>query len=135
LSPALKNTLTGGNVSDADHFLCYDAAGSPLNLTANLINQFLPEQIVLLDPKFFCNPVEKQHAGVTFPILNDIEHLVCYDIDPHGSLNVPSVILVDQFLTTLGLPFESVLLCVPSLKTGVTPTEESTWGKVKSIYR
>ena len=134
LTPALKNQASP-SLPLVNHYLCYDAVGGGLNIPASLINQFGGEEVLLLDPKFFCNPVQKEHAGVLFPILNELDHLVCYDFTPHGTFAGISVGIVDQFVQTFGLPFESVLLCVPSEKTGVTPTDESTWGKVKSIYR
>lgn len=135
LAPAAKNSPSGEPPAGRNHFLCYEALGGGLGVFMNLINQLTDEDITLLDPKLFCNPVKKLHFGNFSDIVDDQEHLVCYDFDPHGILTGIPLALADQFLITQGQPFESVLLCLPSLKTGVTPTDESTWGKVKSIYR
>ena len=136
LSPANKNQMPGSPLPDLrDHFLCYDAAGDELLRNVILDNQFGFETHILLKPDLFCNPVQKEHNGVIFPIINEIDHLVCYQFEHPDSLTL-TVTTEDQFVLTNLALFQSIKLCVPSLKTGVTPTEDnSTWGRLKSIYR
>ena len=83
-----------------------------------LLDQFHPENNVpLLEPRYLCNPAEKVHNAVTFPIqgLFEDDHLACYGIPPD-----PLVTVFDadqQFgpsdnLTTIN----AEMLCVPSSK-------------------
>jgi hypothetical protein len=135
LVPALKFPQEGELPPIADHFKCYKALGEPLNLTATLQTQFGFETVVLDRPEVFCNPAEKVLPdGQAFPIMNDRDHLVCYRIFPEEPLGT-TVTYLDQFLNEFGVVEENRWLCVPSLKTGVTQAEETSWGRLKTIYR
>jgi hypothetical protein len=147
LTPAVKNPLpddpgkAGFPISNggvpANHYLCWDALGAPVSKIVTLETQFgFEDDVKVLDPKYFCNPVMKQHAGVVYDIIDDQNHLVCYQLDPIHSPLVASVFVDDQFLqnNVMG-PVESELICVPTFKEGYVQTEKSTWGKLKSIYR
>lgn len=129
--PARKNE-TGPPIS-ANHYKCYSAGGAFTQRTVVLKDQFGTAQTIVLKPVLFCNPAEKTHSGRTYPIVNDEAHLACYEIQ-YFSVAVPSVLAQDQFLTgdlQIGL---ASWLCVPSTKLFPIPTEESTWGRIKSLY-
>ena len=104
-----------GQVELVDHFKCYDVdeeestALDPAPVV-NLIDQFGVEPEVLVgDPEFFCNPVDKDGEG----ILNAEAHLTCYDIGDDDDDQVRTVLVTNQFgdqtLTVTG----PEILCVP----------------------
>lgn len=134
MTPAQKNVPPPFQLPPANHFLCYDAFGPPLNQPVSLFTQFGSEHVDLLNPVFFCNPVEKHHAGVTYPILDPNQHLTCYTFNPPGSASA-GVTIVDQFTFTFAPLAVAQIVCLPSIKNIPTPTEGSTWGRVKTIYR
>jgi hypothetical protein len=144
LVPALKNPLPGSPEDGfplsvvavyPDHYLCYDALGESAHKTATLETQFGFENVAVTYPELFCNPVNKQHDGQDFLINNNIDHLVCYKIDPPHTVTSAGFALEDQITRTEAHTFESQWLCVPSFKEDFVQTKESTWGKLKSIYR
>jgi len=115
--------------TDLDHYKCYAASGPALlNVVVNLKDQFLSENVRVLQPVRFCNPVRKNHNGVITGILHPNVHLTCYTTStsqfPGTSINIQN-----QFglFNALGVRPPD-LLCVPSLKlswsvvTGTTPT-------------
>jgi len=123
-------------LGDLDHYKCYRVEGPPVEISRLLIDQFQGGFTDVLFPEYLCNPVEKTHldVGTNFPILRPTEHLVCYQIN-FPPLPGLAVSFRDQFIETQ-VPLDFVdLLCVPSLKEGVVQVEDSSWGKVKSIYR
>jgi len=148
LAPAVKNVNGGGTpdaggsgpgdpaLGDLDHYKCYRVEGLPLSHSVILDDQFQGAVGEVLAPLYLCNPVEKTHLDGTgnFPIHKPTEHLVCYQI---GFPPLPglSVFFQDQFIE-IQVPLDFVdLLCLPSLKEEVVQVDESSWGKVKSIYR
>jgi len=104
-----------------DHFKCYRATGESLHTTVDLKDQFhREEQVPVLEPFGFCNPVEKLHSGVpTVPIQNRQAHLVCYKIATLPFIQ--TVFAVNQFGRETLVVRRADLLCVPSLKLSVTP--------------
>lgn len=145
LAPAFKNTpgaaaqgLRTASVpfpQNANHYKCYDAFGPPVGVPATLETQFGFEDVMVMHPELLCNPAEKiTPDGLAYPIIDPHYHLVCYRIDPPQPIGV-AVTAFDQFgewYLHLDAP---TYLCVPSLKTGVVPTETSTWSRVKGLYR
>ena len=134
LLPALKNDNNITPLPNINHFKCYDAVGPPPVVTVTLQDQFGTLVVVVLNPVFFCNPVEKTVDGNFFPIVDPINHLACYEVDPKTTFNIAALVQ-DQFVTQDILIFQHTFLCVPSLKLGTIPTEESTWGRIKSMYQ
>lgn len=99
-----------------DHFKCYQKVGSaqPVTVPVHLRDQFGDQKHVVGIPMFFCNPVEKQHAGVVTPIRNPNAHLTCYQIV--GRAPKRTVRLKNQFETRDIKIRPPKLLCVPSDK-------------------
>jgi hypothetical protein len=142
-NPALKNanSADGSTVPtppDANHYKCYEASGQPVGLEVSLGHQFDPGiHTQVLEPELFCNPTEKLHldTGLQNNIHQLDRHYVCYRIEPPVTLGF-QIGFADQFLFDEFLNLDvSELLCVPTLKTGFVQTEESSWGKLKAIYR
>jgi len=119
-----------------DHFLCYEVVkGESVDEMVNLDDQFTDEPIDLMirEPKYFCNPVAKIHNGVTTPITNPIHHLVFYEIeDVVGVSEFPNA--KDQFNLAPGWTLEVSLLLflgVPTFKgEEVCLPATSTWGLI-----
>ena len=66
-----------------NHYWCYEANGARVGARVTLEDQFSgPDAVRVEEPKLFCNPVEKTHAGARFRIEERRVHLTCYDI--HG---------------------------------------------------
>jgi hypothetical protein len=101
-----------------NHYWCYEATGPRVGERATLDDQFNgPDNVRVTTPTLFCNPVEKVHAGETFPIEDENLHLACYEI--HGkqkteqfTFTAENQFETDQFQTG---PWE--ILCAPAEKT------------------
>ena len=114
--------LPFGPPSGLDHFKCYTAQGSPANATVDLRDQFHFEpQVVVLNPDWYCNPVQKIHNGQVFPITDPQDHLVCYLINqqPPFAFNVN---INNQFGPDGFVVHEAHHLCVPTGELPPTPT-------------
>ena len=116
-----------------NHYKCYEAVGPTVVLEVSLVDQFDDVTVVVLQGKYFCNPVEKTAAGITFPIVDEEAHMTCYLVDNPTPYDI-QVYATDQFGQWFIPLLENLCLCLPALKQGVTATEESTWGRIKSIY-
>jgi hypothetical protein len=139
LVPTLKNQPAHSDpfpTLPVDHFKCYHAEGAPIGITVTLQTQFGQEIVQVMEPQWFCNPAQKLNLddGHADPIQNETDHLVCYRILPPQTVGT-SVVLQDQFWFHDAIVLESQWLCVPSLKTGVTATENTTWSRVRATYR
>ena len=100
---------------DIDHFLLYEVLdGPPIGIPVFLLDEFgIPEEVLVGVPRFFANPVQKTHLGLT-PILNPWGHLVFYEI-----LGMPSLVPIaaeNQFGYFESLALESYYLAVPTEK-------------------
>ena len=118
-----------------DHFKCYQVEGGAPPFGVILTDQFGTYSAAIIKPVYLCNPVEKElQNGSIFFISKPNEHLVCYEINIPAPPGI-TLDFQDQFATeTINLvhiPF----LCVPSEKDEVVQVEDSSWGKMKSIYR
>ncbi len=136
LNPALKNVPPGtGPLPVANHYVCYEAIGAPDVLTpVILVDQFGTSQVMVLRGKYFCNPVDKYADGVYYPIIDHAAHLTCYIVQNPNPIT-RSITTTDQFgYWQIGV-FDNDCLCAPALKEFPVRTEESTWGKVKALYR
>lgn len=136
LVPALKFPDGVQTLPTANHYKCYRADGEPLALPATLETQFGLETVKIGGPEIFCNPAQKfiPSTGEVFPIVDDVNHLVCYRIDPPDPLDI-SVSYADQFSPGGGTLSNARWLCIPSKKTGVVQASDKTWGELKAIYR
>lgn len=135
LNPATKDET--GPIPLANHYKCYRCDGSPPNATVMLADQWTQRTALVGDPWWLCNPTRKTVlGGPTYDIVDPDQHYVCYDI---GQVNyaapfTPAV--SDQFIQDEQLTiFSQRFLCVPSTKFDPTPTKQSTWGRVKILYR
>lgn len=130
--PTLKNGEGDiRDLTDISHFLCYEASGKRLNISAGIQDQFrtAPEPILVHAPQYFCNPAEKTRGTETSDIANNEDHLVCYKVTPSNAPpgEFSSVTVENQFegfdLTTPE-SFEVGplhFLCVPSEKLSFSP--------------
>ena len=125
--------LPGPPVPVGNHYLCYEAEGEPFDIPLQLDDQFGQWDNVAREPAYFCNPVEKIHEdGTSSGIVDPDVHLTCYRVDPI-TVGFP-FFWDDQFgRWNNGAQFQC-LVCLPSIKRFVIPTEESTWGRIKSLY-
>ena len=104
---------------DLDHFKCYRAYGAAINKFVTLRDQFHIEENVKVGYPFgFCNPTVKIHGGVTTPITNPDDHLVCYKITRKPFTG--PVVGLNQFGQENLTVREADLLCVPSKKLRVS---------------
>ncbi len=133
LNPARKNQP--GPPPPGNHYKCYECVGQPVLETVYLRDQFGQRTAVVLEPQLLCNPTVKQlPGGVSYPMLDPEQHLVCYRIDPMLWAYLPYV--TDQFIQDFPLEIgPDRWLCVPSYKHEPTSTSSSTWGQLKSLYR
>jgi hypothetical protein len=134
LAPALKNPDSPTEpLPNINHFKCYQANGQPPNQQVTLFDQFRQRTGTVGPPRYFCTPCEKVRGTQRFPILDPVTHLACYEIVPPMPFTVP-VLIRDQFIQNQVVPTQDRFLCVPSMKDFPTPTETSTWGRIKAIY-
>lgn len=128
--PTLKNGVGDErDLGDISHFTCYEASGKRVLVEADIDDQFQnPAATILVHaPHYFCNPAAKTRGGVTTPIANNEDHLVCYKVTP--SINPPGVTsatVENQFEGFDVTPPETFqigplhFLCVPSEKVSFT---------------
>jgi len=138
VNPALKNVepdpLGGPPPPVWNHYLCYDALGPTVGKPVILVDQFGQCNVVVIQGKLFCNPVEKRADGIIYPIIDYQAHLACYVVQ-NATPMTRSITAIDQFGYWQLQTYDNDCLCVPALKEEVIPTEESTWGKIKAMYR
>ena len=135
LNPALKNAPQGFPLPTANHYKCYNCTGDPVIVDVFLQDQFYGRPAQVLSPRFFCTPVDKIAFGQTHPMVDARQHYTVYDIDPGPPIF--QAIIRDQFILpdlTVQLNLDRFLM-VPTDKVLPTPTDQSTWGRVKGLYR
>lgn len=135
LLPSLKFPQPGQVLPPRQHYQCYAVEGPAPNQLVSLQDQFGPNEAFVDSARFFCNPVEKQDENGLFPITDPEAHLVCYRIVKTPPNPPITVLAQDQFGFWQSVLADAEYLCVPSFKTGVVPTQDHSWGRVKSIYR
>src|SRR6185436_8330056 len=136
LAPALKNVTTPP-LPQANHYLCYRATGFPAptqgyDMRDEWRVDFQQPQAL----EFLCAPCAKQHAGVTFPVVDTVTHFAVYPITPTSGNFVPFV--RDQFVNRQEFVHQVPIeyLFVPSEKTEPpTDVKRDTWGRLKRLYR
>lgn len=136
LNPALKHAQSPGEpLPIANHYKCYQAQGAPIQREVVLADQFGTRTAMVLEPELLCNPTEKiTDDGRVYPIIDPNAHLACYRIQPPMFYGIGAVIH-DQFIFADIRFKEDWLLCVPSTKNVIVPTEPQTWSRVKALYR
>jgi hypothetical protein len=99
------------------------ASGAPVDIGVVLADQFQARTALVLEPKLFCTPADKNGEGIADPI----NHLTCYTTNPIGQ--APGLIpIANQFLAA-GDQLELLgpdLLCAPSTKQVPAPAEHFT---------
>jgi hypothetical protein len=121
----------------ANHYLCYRAIGfPPPALSVHLRDEWRNDFQNPGPLEFLCVPCWKNHNGQIFAPVDTVNHLALYPITPVSELFYPFV--QDQFregpTPVRQTPIEYLL--VPSLKREEpTKTQNTTWGKVKVLYR
>lgn len=131
VNPALKNEP--GQPPPWNHYECYEAQGPAMGMPVQLIDQFGFYDAIVMEPELFCNPCAKDAFGILYDIIDPAIHLACYRLDPPYPSGF-QFFAFDQFGEWLLEAIETCWLCVPSLKLVAVGTEETTWGKVKSMY-
>jgi len=106
-----ERSLTPHNV--LDHFQCYKAKGEALKVYVDLEDEFGAATVLVREPEFFCNPVDKNGEGIRSPAL----HLTCYKIK--GEADKRDVLVENQFGEQALDVRKPELLCVPSSKVDI----------------
>jgi hypothetical protein len=135
INPAVKYPQPGQTIPVANHYRVYGCQGPPVNRSVTLVDQFRTTTAQVTDPLLFLVPAAKTVDGVTYPIVRPDAHFVCYGLligsfDPYIA-----VTFLDQFMTGSAFIPGQCFLCVPTIKHVPTPTETSTWGSVKALFR
>jgi hypothetical protein len=113
-----EKLITPGPV-DLDHYKCYDATGAPIDVGVGLVDQFQGRTALVLEPKLFCTPADKNGEGIDDPI----NHLTCYSTNPVGD-NPGLIPITNQFVAAGQLELLGPdLLCAPSTKEVPPPVE------------
>jgi hypothetical protein len=135
LAPAAKHPQPGDGPPVRNHYVCYEALEGPMiGRSVFVVDQFDAVHVMVVRGQLFCNPVEKRLAdGTTYPVVDATAHLTCYTVvDPTTYSNFVSAL--DQFGAPEMHLVSSDCLCNPASK-DLVGIEESTWGRIKSLYR
>jgi len=111
--------LISPGLVDLDHYKCYAAAGAQVDIGVGVLDQFQGRSTLVVEPKLFCTPVDKNGEGIADPDT----HLTCYDTNPLGQ--APGLIpFSNQFVAADQVELLGPdLLCAPSTKELVPPVE------------
>lgn len=101
---------------DANHYLCYDVEPYEIAKGVQLKDQFQSKSFEVVRARYLCNPAEKIHSGKTYPIVDNENHLMCYEIIPHNLVN-RQVLTHNQFGIKSLKAVQTEELCVPTVKT------------------
>ena len=98
-----------------DHYKVYKvAAGSKVSKVVKLHDRLGATEARVLSPKYFAVPAEKIHQGESFPIHNEVAHLVLYEAASYTRKQ--NIQTRDQFASRVLSIVKSDLLAVPCLK-------------------
>jgi hypothetical protein len=112
-------TLDTTSIPMLDHFLCYKAKGSAVDVTVSLQDQFGEKpEVLVAEPTLFCNPVDKNAEGIA----EATARLICYKIEEEGHKRL--VLIENQFGTQILQLKKPKLLCVPSEEIEVVQDNE-----------
>ena len=136
VAPAVKYPQPGDAPPERNHYLCYEAThGAEVIRPVMVVDQFGTVQVTVVIGKLFCNPVEKTLGdGTVFPIIDSQAHLACYLVENPEGYSIPVTVL-DQFGSPEMTLVSNDCLCAPALKERVLGVEQSTWGRIKALYR
>ena len=101
---------------DANHYLCYDVEPYTITKGVSLRDQFQNRSFEVIRARYLCNPVEKIHDGKVHNIIDEKNHLMCYEVIPHNSVNRP-VLTHDQFGVKSLKAVRTEEICIPTVKT------------------
>ncbi|TSC68120.1 MAG: hypothetical protein G01um101466_547 [Parcubacteria group bacterium Gr01-1014_66] len=101
---------------NANHYLCYDVEPYPTTNGVSLQDQFQKGPFEVIRARYLCNPAEKIHNGKLNRIVDETNHLMCYEVIPHNPVNRP-VLTNDQFGVNSLKAVQTEELCVPTVKT------------------
>ena len=136
LAPALKNVPTAPFLP-LSHYLCYRAHGpGPSGDAFLLVDEWRRDVLPVLDLQYVCAPCLKIHGGNQFPPVDTLTHFAVYEVQPQSEVFVPLV--RDQFITQQFPVHQAApeYLFVPTIKYDApTSTRQSTWGRLKVLYR
>ncbi|MEK7591181.1 MAG: hypothetical protein AAB489_03165 [Patescibacteria group bacterium] len=120
LSPSVAERLLATIVppvpQNANHYLCWDIEPYDLAKGVTLRDQFQNRQFEVIRARYLCNPVEKNHGGKVHDIVDEKNHLMCYEVIPHNGVHRP-VLTHDQFGVQSLKAVRTEELCVPTVKT------------------
>ncbi len=111
-----------------DHFKCYDAKNEKpkfQKLNVFLSDQFEDKDTKVIQPELICNPVDKNGEGIN----NPTAHLTCYrieDVSDQPEFEERDVIINDQFGELTFEVKRPKLLCVPTEKTDLGPSDDQS---------
>ena len=101
---------------NANHYLCYDIEPYTIGKGASLRDQFQNKQFEIVRARYLCNPAEKTHDGKVHKIVDEKNHLMCYEVIPHNQVN-RQVLTRDQFGVKPLKTVQTEEICVPTVKT------------------
>lgn len=116
VSNRILATMTPPVPKNANHYLCYDVEPYDLAVGVSLKDQFQKRKFEVIRARYLCNPVQKTHDGKISEIVDQDNHIMCYEVVPHLKMNLKAI-TNDQFglkSQTLVQPEE---ICVPTVKT------------------
>lgn len=107
---------------NANHYLCYDVE-EPYDIGKSVFlkDQFQNRQFEVIRALYLCNPAEKAHGGKVSKIIDENNHLMCYEVIPHNSLN-RQMLTHDQFGDKSLRTVQTEEICVPTVKTLLPPS-------------
>lgn len=104
---------------NANHYLCYDIAPYDIAKGVSLRDQFQNKKFEVIRARYLCNPVTKNHDGKVSNIVDERNHVMCYEVIPHNTVNRP-VLTHDQFGIRSLKAVRTEEICVPTMKTPLT---------------
>ncbi len=116
-----------------NHYKCYSASGTPVNVALVLQGRHGIEYVTATTPELFCTPVTKTIAGISYPPTDPGMRMVCYRLSPVEKM-IGLDTAYDQFGAHSISLSEPRWLCVPTIEYNGVMMEESTWGRIKGLY-
>jgi hypothetical protein len=120
-APADKNG--SGILHKEAHLTCYSLPRVDAPLASRRVevrNQFGVQQMTvsLNPPESLCLPSAKTIAGAAGPVPKQLDHYLCYRVDPSGTFRARKVKLSDQFGGATDVVVTARTLCAPTSKNG-----------------
>lgn len=112
----LINSIVPPIPSSANHYLCYEIEPYDVAEGVLLRDQFQQRPFEVIRAKYLCNPTTKVHDGKVSEIVDENNHLMCYEVIAHNLVN-RKVITHDQFGIKLQNAIRTEEICVPTKKT------------------